>query len=84
MGEGRKAGWADPISQNPFGRCWGSNKYLGKRERNCKSRKRISNENIDDTKIVKSLEYSEVLLHGVTEAVKQEIKNKAVDFLLFC
>ena len=43
----------------------------------------ISNEDVDDfIKIVKSLEDSEVLIDGVTEAIKHAIKNRKVDFLL--
>ena len=45
----------------------------------------ISNEDMDDDiKIVKSLEDSGVLVDGVTEAVKHEIKNKNVYFLGLC
>ena len=43
----------------------------------------ISNEDMDDIiKIVKLLEDSEVLIDGVTEAVKHETKKQEVDFLL--
>ena len=35
----------------------------------------------DITKIIKSLEDLDVLIHGVTETVKHEIENKKVDFL---
>lgn len=38
----------------------------------------------DFIEIVKSLEDSEVLAEGVTEAVKHEIKSKKVDFLVLC
>ena len=38
----------------------------------------------DIIKILKSLEDSGVLIDGVTEAVKHEIKNKKVDFLELC
>ena len=42
----------------------------------------ISNEDKNDIiKIIKSLEDSGVLIDGVTETVKHEIKNKMVDFL---
>ena len=45
----------------------------------------ISNEDMNDIiKILKSLEDSGVLIDGVTEAVKHEIKNKKVDFLELC
>ena len=43
----------------------------------------ISNEDINDiTKIIKSLEDSNVLIDGITETVKHEIKNKKADFFL--
>ena len=35
----------------------------------------------DIIKIIKSLEYSGVLIDGVTETVKDEIKNRKADFL---
>ena len=38
----------------------------------------------DISKIIKSLEYSGVLIDGITETVKDEIKNKKVDFLELC
>ena len=38
----------------------------------------------DFIEIVKSLEDSEVVAEGVTEAVKHEIKSKKVDFLVLC
>ena len=38
----------------------------------------------DIIKIIKSLEDSGVLIDGVTETVKDEIKNKIVDFLALC
>ena len=42
----------------------------------------ISNEDMNDIiKIIKSLEDSGVLIDGVTETVKHEIKNKKADFL---
>ena len=41
----------------------------------------ISNEDINDIKIIKSLEDSGVLIDGVTETVKHEI-NKKVGFLV--
>ena len=46
----------------------------------------ISNEDINDiTKIIKSLEDSGVIIDGVTETVKHEMKkNKRVDFLELC
>ena len=45
----------------------------------------ISNEDLNDIiKIIKSLEDSGVLIDGVTETVKDEIKNKNVDFLGLC
>ena len=45
----------------------------------------ILNDTDDIIKIVKSLEDSGVLIDGVTEAVKHEIKkNKKVDFLVLC
>ena len=45
----------------------------------------ISNEDMNDTiKITKSLEDSGVLIDGVTETVKLEIKNMKVDFLELC
>ena len=45
----------------------------------------ILNEDMNDTiKIIKSLEDSNVLIDGTTETVKQEIKNKKVDFFLLC
>ena len=40
---------------------------------------------MNDIKIIKSLEDSGVIIDGVTETVKEEIKkNKKVDFLGFC
>ena len=43
----------------------------------------VSNRNMNDIiKIIKSLEDSEVLIDGVNEAVKHEIKNKKMDFFL--
>ena len=45
----------------------------------------ISNEYMNDIiEIIKSLEYSDVSINGVTEAVKHEIKNKVADFLELC
>ena len=45
----------------------------------------ILNEDMHDTiKIIKSLEVSNILIDGITETVKHEIKNKKVDFLLLC
>ena len=45
----------------------------------------MSNEDMNDIiKIIKSLEDSVVLIDGVTETVKHEIKNKKVDFLELC
>ena len=46
----------------------------------------ISNEDMNDIiKIIKSLEDSRVLIYGVTETVKHEIKkNKKVDLLVLC
>ena len=42
----------------------------------------ISNEDMTDIiKIIKSLEDLDVLINGVTETVKHEIKSKKVDFL---
>ena len=42
----------------------------------------ISNEDMNDIiKIIKSLEDSGVVIDGVTETVKHEIKNKKADFL---
>ena len=38
----------------------------------------------DIIKTIKSLEDSDVLIDGVTETVKHEIKNKNVDFLKLC
>ena len=43
----------------------------------------ILNEYMGDTvRIIKSLEDSGVLIDGVTETIKHEIKNKKVDFLV--
>ena len=36
----------------------------------------------DIVRIIKSLEDSGVLIDGVTETIKHEIKNKKVDFLM--
>ena len=45
----------------------------------------ILNENMDDIiKIIKSLEDSRVLIHGFTESVKNEGKNKKEDFFELC
>ena len=45
----------------------------------------ISNEDMNDIiKIIKSLEDSGVLIDGVTETVKDKIKNKKADFLEVC
>ena len=38
----------------------------------------------DIIKIIKSLEYLGVLIDGVTESVKHEIKNKKANFLELC
>ena len=38
----------------------------------------------DIIKIIKSLEDSNVLIDGVTETVKHDIKNKNADFLKLC
>ena len=39
---------------------------------------------MNDIKIIKSLEDSGVIIDGVTETVKEEIKKNKVDFLGFC
>ena len=45
----------------------------------------ISNEDMSDIiKIIKALEYLNVLIDGITETEKHEIKNKKVDFFLIC
>ena len=45
----------------------------------------ILNEDMNNLiKIIKSLENSSVLIDGVTETVKYEIKNKKVNFLEPC
>ena len=45
----------------------------------------ISNKYVNDViKIIKSLEDSGVLIDGVTDSGKHEIKNKNVDFLELC
>ena len=45
----------------------------------------ISNDEIKDIiKIVKSLEYSGLLLKEVTETVQNEVKEQKTDFLLCC
>ena len=45
----------------------------------------ISNEDMNDfIKIIKSLECSGVLIDGVTEAVKHEIKNQKMDISELC
>ena len=45
----------------------------------------ISNEDMNDIiKTIKSLEDSCVLIYGVTETVKNEIKNKKAEFLVLC
>ena len=36
----------------------------------------ISNKDMNDFKIIKSLEDSDVLIDGITETVKHELKNK--------
>ena len=41
----------------------------------------ISNKDINDIKIAESLEKSGLLIDGVSETVKNEIKNEKVDFL---
>ena len=38
----------------------------------------------DIIKVIKSLEDSGIVIDGVTETVKDEIKNKKVDFLELC
>ena len=38
----------------------------------------------DIIKIIKPLEYSGVLMDGVTETVKHEFKNQKVDFVELC
>ena len=40
----------------------------------------ISNEDINDIKIIKSLEDSNVLFDGITETVKHEIKTRNANF----
>ena len=41
----------------------------------------ISNEDMNDIiKIIKSLKDSNLLIYGITQTVKNEIKNKKVDF----
>ena len=43
----------------------------------------ISNEDINDTiKIISSLEDSNVLIDGITQIIKPEIKNKNMGFFL--
>ena len=55
---------------------------LGKDKLNTLS---ISNEDMSDIiKIIKSLEDSSILIDGVTEIAKHEIKSKKVDFLVLC
>ena len=45
----------------------------------------IMNEEINDIiKIIKSLEYSNILIDDITEIVKHETKRKKEDFLLLC
>ena len=45
----------------------------------------IMNEEINDIiKIIKSLEYSNILIDDITEIVKYETKSKKEDFLLLC
>ena len=45
----------------------------------------IMNEEINDIiKIIKSLEYSNILIDDITEIVKHETKSKKEDFLLLC
>ena len=45
----------------------------------------ISNEDMNDIiRIIKSLEYSGVLIDEDTETIKHEIKNKKTDFLDLC
>ena len=45
----------------------------------------ISNEDMNDIiKVIESLEDSGVLIDGVTETVKHEIKNKKADLLELC
>ena len=39
---------------------------------------------INIIKIIKSLEDSGILIDGVTETVKHQIKNKKVDFSVLC
>ena len=39
---------------------------------------------MNDIKIIKSLQDSGVIIDGVTETVKEEIKKNKVDFLGFC
>ena len=38
----------------------------------------------DIIKIIKLLKDSNILINGVTETAKHEIKNKKVDFLVLC
>ena len=38
----------------------------------------------DIIKIIKPLEDSNVLIDGITETVKREVKNKNTGFLMFC
>ena len=45
----------------------------------------IMNEEINDIiKIIKSLEYSNILIDDITEIIKHETKSKKEDFLLLC
>ena len=45
----------------------------------------ISNEDMNDLiEIIKSLEYSNALIDGITEKVEHEIKNNKVHFFLHC
>ena len=45
----------------------------------------ISNEVMNDsTEMKKVLEESAVLIYAITETIKQKIKHRKVDFLVFC
>ena len=45
----------------------------------------ISNKDMNYiTKTIKSLEDSDVLIDGISEAVKHKIENKKMDFFLLC
>ena len=64
------------------------NKFDRKSKRSCQSKKMISlfilNEDMNDITITKLFRDPSVLVDGVSETVKDKMKNKKMDFLELC